>query len=126
MGDHTDKDGRVTDCIELKQSSNRFLKVSEILQREKIEKSMKGDDGRINSGDIDCSSEEYISVGADLVNESKDLGQDSSSRSILDIEFENCTFAYPSRPDAYVMKNFSVKIPRGSTVGVVGSSGSGK
>jgi ATP-binding cassette subfamily B (MDR/TAP) protein 1 len=42
------------------------------------------------------------------------------------IEFLNVQFAYPSRPDVMVFKNFSLKVDVGSTVAVVGQSGSGK
>jgi len=41
------------------------------------------------------------------------------------LEFRNCTFCYPSRPDAVVLKNFSLVIEAGQTVALVGQSGSG-
>lgn len=43
-----------------------------------------------------------------------------------DIEFKDVTFAYPSRPEATVLKNFNLKIPAGKTVAIVGTSGNGK
>nr|XP_049700797.1 mitochondrial potassium channel ATP-binding subunit isoform X1 [Helicoverpa armigera]XP_049700798.1 mitochondrial potassium channel ATP-binding subunit isoform X2 [Helicoverpa armigera]WRX06104.1 ABCB9 [Helicoverpa armigera] len=43
-----------------------------------------------------------------------------------DIEFKDVTFAYPTRPDAVVLKNFNLKIPAGKTVAIVGTSGNGK
>ncbi|KAL4224808.1 ATP-binding cassette [Mactra antiquata] len=43
-----------------------------------------------------------------------------------DIEFNNVCFTYPTRPDQEVLKNFSLKIPHGRTVALVGSSGGGK
>ncbi|KAF1322463.1 Multidrug resistance protein abc superfamily, partial [Globisporangium splendens] len=43
-----------------------------------------------------------------------------------DIEFKILTFTYPSRPDAQIYKNYSLKIARGQTVALVGASGSGK
>ncbi|KAI8150323.1 P-loop containing nucleoside triphosphate hydrolase protein [Fennellomyces sp. T-0311] len=42
------------------------------------------------------------------------------------VEFRNVDFAYPTRPDIQVLKNFSVEIEPGMTVALVGSSGSGK
>jgi ABC-type branched-subunit amino acid transport system ATPase component len=36
------------------------------------------------------------------------------------------TFVYPSRPDSMVLRGFSLEVPAGSTVALVGSSGSGK
>ncbi|CAH2089794.1 unnamed protein product [Euphydryas editha] len=43
-----------------------------------------------------------------------------------DIEFKDVTFAYPTRPEAVVLKNFNLKIPAGKTVAIVGTSGNGK
>eukprot|EP00052_Salpingoeca_macrocollata_P009650 m.75889 g.75889 ORF g.75889 m.75889 type:complete len:1275 (-) comp17197_c0_seq1:75-3899(-) len=43
-----------------------------------------------------------------------------------EIEFRNVTFAYPTRPDAVVLKDFSLKIQAGEKIAFVGSSGSGK
>ncbi|KAH9082454.1 hypothetical protein Ae201684P_009779 [Aphanomyces euteiches] len=42
------------------------------------------------------------------------------------IEFRNLRFAYPSRPNSIVYKNYSLTIPSGTTVALVGASGSGK
>lgn len=43
-----------------------------------------------------------------------------------EIRFENVNFSYPTRPDQVVLKNFSLTLKPGSTVALVGSSGSGK
>ncbi|GJQ12841.1 hypothetical protein GpartN1_g4632.t1 [Galdieria partita] len=42
------------------------------------------------------------------------------------IQFEHVSFAYPTRPDAIILKDFSINIPAGKTVALVGPSGSGK
>ncbi|XP_009787798.1 LOW QUALITY PROTEIN: ABC transporter B family member 19-like [Nicotiana tabacum] len=44
----------------------------------------------------------------------------------FDIEFKMVTFAYPSRPEVIVMRNFTLKIRGGTMVALVGASGSGK
>lgn len=43
-----------------------------------------------------------------------------------EIRFENVSFAYPSRPDQIVLKNFNLTLKSGQTVALVGMSGSGK
>ncbi|MBO7403649.1 MAG: ABC transporter ATP-binding protein, partial [Clostridia bacterium] len=43
-----------------------------------------------------------------------------------EITFKNCTFAYPSLPDAPVLSDVSLKIEAGELIGVVGRVGSGK
>ncbi|KAK9934528.1 hypothetical protein M0R45_021668 [Rubus argutus] len=43
-----------------------------------------------------------------------------------DIEFRNVDFFYPSRPDTPILQGLSLKVQAGKTVGLVGSSGSGK
>lgn len=42
------------------------------------------------------------------------------------VHFSNVTFAYPSRPDVFVLSDFSLSIPAGSVCAIVGSSGCGK
>ncbi|KAK4526668.1 hypothetical protein GAYE_SCF26G4584 [Galdieria yellowstonensis] len=42
------------------------------------------------------------------------------------IEFDHVCFAYPTRKDAIILKDFSMTIPAGKTVALVGPSGSGK
>jgi len=43
-----------------------------------------------------------------------------------DIEFRHVDFAYPTRPDVLVFKDFSLKIRAGQSQALVGASGSGK
>ncbi|CDO95998.1 unnamed protein product [Kluyveromyces dobzhanskii CBS 2104] len=43
-----------------------------------------------------------------------------------DIVFDNISFAYPTRPDDYILKNVSIHIRSGVTSFIVGKSGSGK
>lgn len=43
-----------------------------------------------------------------------------------EIEFKNIDFAYPSRPEFPVLQGFSLRVMPGETLGLVGSSGSGK
>lgn len=42
------------------------------------------------------------------------------------LEFKDVDFAYPSRPECLVLKNFNLKVKACQTVGLVGQSGSGK
>jgi ATP-binding cassette subfamily B (MDR/TAP) protein 8 len=42
------------------------------------------------------------------------------------IEFQNVTFAYPTRSDHQVLQDFSLAIPHGKVVALCGASGSGK
>lgn len=43
-----------------------------------------------------------------------------------DINFNDVTFAYPSRPDVKVLDNLNLSIPAGKLTAIVGPSGSGK
>ncbi|CAH1419131.1 unnamed protein product [Lactuca virosa] len=43
-----------------------------------------------------------------------------------ELEFKDVYFAYPSRPESLVLKKFNLKVKPCQTVGLVGSSGSGK
>ncbi|KAI3799535.1 hypothetical protein L1987_34834 [Smallanthus sonchifolius] len=42
------------------------------------------------------------------------------------VELKNVNFSYPSRPDVKILNNFSLSVPAGKTIALVGSSGSGK
>ncbi|KAI9370033.1 P-loop containing nucleoside triphosphate hydrolase protein [Aspergillus egyptiacus] len=43
-----------------------------------------------------------------------------------EVELDNVTFSYPTRPGITVLDNFSLKIPAGKVTALVGQSGSGK
>ncbi|XP_049381952.1 ABC transporter B family member 15-like [Solanum stenotomum] len=43
-----------------------------------------------------------------------------------EVEFKHVEFAYPSRPESIILNDFSLKVPTGKTVALVGGSGSGK
>nr|XP_016442889.1 PREDICTED: ABC transporter B family member 15-like [Nicotiana tabacum] len=43
-----------------------------------------------------------------------------------EVEFRHVEFAYPSRPESIILKDFNLKVPTGKTVALVGGSGSGK
>ncbi|KAJ0098861.1 hypothetical protein Patl1_22035 [Pistacia atlantica] len=43
-----------------------------------------------------------------------------------EVEFGHVEFAYPSRPESIILKDFSIKMPAGKTIALVGGSGSGK
>ncbi|KAJ8600755.1 hypothetical protein CTAYLR_006089 [Chrysophaeum taylorii] len=42
------------------------------------------------------------------------------------LDFEDVHFAYESRPDKFVLRNFTLSVPAGTTLAMVGRSGSGK
>lgn len=42
------------------------------------------------------------------------------------LEFKDVEFAYPTRPETSIFKDFSLSIPAGSVMALVGSSGTGK
>ncbi|XP_021737872.1 ABC transporter B family member 15-like isoform X2 [Chenopodium quinoa] len=43
-----------------------------------------------------------------------------------EVEFKHVNFFYPSRPDSIIFRDFSLQVPAGKTVALVGGSGSGK
>ena len=43
-----------------------------------------------------------------------------------EVVFKNVEFAYPSRPESIIFNNFTLTVPAGKTVALVGGSGSGK
>jgi len=53
-------------------------------------------------------------------------GSNNKNSSVGDIELKDVTFAYPTRTNVSVLKNFNLIIKPHQTVAIVGSSGSGK
>lgn len=53
-------------------------------------------------------------------------GQILEKELLGDIEFQNVSFAYPTRRSIWVLKNFNLEIPKCTVIAIVGSSGSGK
>lgn len=45
---------------------------------------------------------------------------------VPEIQFNDVTFSYPTRPTQTILKNFNLTIPAGQKVAIVGSSGNGK
>ncbi|XVF60423.1 hypothetical protein PTKIN_Ptkin08bG0044700 [Pterospermum kingtungense] len=75
-----------------------------------------------------CSAAERIN---EVIKRVPKIDIDNIRGEVLDnvsgeVEFKQVEFAYPSRPESIIFKNFCLKIPAGKTVALVGSSGSGK
>ncbi|KAL5722391.1 ABC-type xenobiotic transporter [Ranunculus cassubicifolius] len=75
-----------------------------------------------------CSAGERI---MEVIKRVPEIDTDNMEGEILqtavgEVEFRNLKFAYPSRPDSIIFEDFSLKIPAGKTVALVGGSGSGK
>jgi ATP-binding cassette subfamily B (MDR/TAP) protein 8 len=65
---------------------------------------------------------EYITEAEDQAVNNKIILEEIEDK----IEFKNVNFAYPTRPEAKVLNNFSLKIPVGKVLAICGTSGSGK
>ncbi|MBQ6265245.1 MAG: ABC transporter ATP-binding protein [Clostridia bacterium] len=69
---------------------------------------------------------------AEVLDEETDIKDNSSEQAAEltvqngEIEFRNVSFRYYKNSDAKVLDNVSLKIPAGGTVGIIGSTGSGK
>ena len=45
---------------------------------------------------------------------------------IGDVAFDRISFTYPTRPEQQILKDFSLQIPGGKIIALVGTSGGGK
>lgn len=50
----------------------------------------------------------------------------TSALMLRDIIFDSVTFRYPTRPDAVILDNLTLRVPGGRVLAICGSSGSGK
>lgn len=84
--------------------------------------------------DHDGSTKSIVTAGTEEVNSllPKYVIDSSSPRGekldevVGNIQFHNVTFAYPTRREINVLSNFTLDVPAGKTVAIVGPSGSGK
>ncbi|KAK9194727.1 hypothetical protein WN944_005434 [Citrus x changshan-huyou] len=58
--------------------------------------------------------------------DSENMEGETLEKFLGEVEFRNVVFAYPSRPETIIFKDFCLKVPAGNTVALVGGSGSGK
>lgn len=65
---------------------------------------------------------QYIDRKPEISNDGSLAPADFSGR----VEFKDVSFAYPTRPDSFVLKNVSFSVEPGEVVALVGSSGGGK
>ncbi|XP_021771130.1 ABC transporter B family member 15-like [Chenopodium quinoa] len=67
----------------------------------------------------------------EVINRVPDIDSEKMDGLTLDnisgeVDFKNVSFTYPSRPDSIIFRDFSLQVPAGKTVALVGGSGSGK
>jgi len=72
------------------------------------------------------SSEVVLTTDDSDDSNSRSSGQEENGEVDLSLELRNVAFTYASRPDHRILKDFSLRIPPGSTMAMVGISGSGK
>jgi ATP-binding cassette subfamily B protein len=72
------------------------------------------------------ATERVREILADEVEETSGAGAVAGARLRGDIEMRAVDFAYPSRPDTMVLKDFNLSMKAGQRVALVGPSGSGK
>ncbi|XP_010552465.1 PREDICTED: ABC transporter B family member 15-like [Tarenaya hassleriana] len=67
----------------------------------------------------------------EVINRVPKIDSDNTAGDVLEkvrgeVELRHVKFAYPSRPESMIFDDFSLRIPAGKTVALVGGSGSGK
>lgn len=78
----------------------------------------------INKGKASCAS--LLTVVQETLNKPKPDTAPNTTRLRGEFDFKALFFAYPSRPQALVLRGFDLFIPSGETTFIVGGSGSGK
>ncbi|KAK9453362.1 P-loop containing nucleoside triphosphate hydrolase protein [Dipodascopsis uninucleata] len=73
-----------------------------------------------------AASKIYSTIDRPSAIDSKDDTGEKLSEINGEIELKNVKFIYPSRPNVTVLNDFSLQIPAGKTIALVGASGSGK
>jgi ATP-binding cassette subfamily B (MDR/TAP) protein 1 len=69
---------------------------------------------------------DYPGIPIDVYSENGTKADDETFGPDKDISFSDVRFAYPARPEEIVLNSVNFEIKTGSTVGIVGASGSGK
>lgn len=103
----------ITQFIEAQGASGRVFYLLERIPL--IPAPKRNDKHGIHEGDADEESNTTVSK--------EPLRPESMEGALA---FQNVSFAYPSRPDVQVLKDFSLQIEPNSTVALVGASGAGK
>lgn len=112
-------------CLQLGSCLSSTLQQLVTLQKGKV--AMEKIQGQLS--DQDATNDDSSTLGWEkresIISSTSSLGL-APSLYKGDIKVRNVSFAYPTRPDDYVLKDVSLDIKEGSTTFIVGRSGSGK